>query len=176
MTKAISGNIIYVKSYQQGRNCKKNKNLAILKTLYNGKSKQKRRSLMKISSKTHYGVQILSYLAVCESPVSAKELEKCTGVSSKYLEKVLKILSDSQIVTATRGANGGYCLTRPANEIRMGEAVRALEEDNMEIIDCVAKTGCCCPSSALWKKLFDGINEILDGVTLKDISEGKVTK
>ena len=46
--------------------------------------------------------------------------------------------------------------------------------DNMEIIDCVAKTGCCCPSSKLWKKLFDGINEILDGVTLKDISEGKV--
>ena len=50
----------------------------------------------------------------------------------------------------------------------------ALEEDNMEIIDCVAKSGCCCPTSKLWKKLFDGINEILDGVTLKDISEGTI--
>ena len=87
---------------------------------------------------------------------------------------MLKILSDVGVVTATRGANGGYSLSRSADEIRMGEVVRALEEDNMEIIDCVAKQGCCCPSSKLWKKLFDGINQILDGVTLKDISEGKV--
>ena len=129
---------------------------------------------MKISSKTHYGVQILSFLAVSTQPVSAKELEKCTGVSSKYLEKVLKILSDTGVVTATRGANGGYGLARPANQVKMGEVVRALEEDNMEIIDCVAKSGCCCPSSKLWKKLFDGINEILDGVTLSDVSEGKI--
>ena len=129
---------------------------------------------MKISSKTHYGVQILSFLAVKQEPVSAKELEKCTGVSSKYLEKVLKILSDAGVVTATRGANGGYSLSRSADQIRMGEVVRALEEDNMEIVGCVAGSSCCCPSSKLWKKLFDGINEILDGVTLKDISEGKV--
>ena len=129
---------------------------------------------MKISSKTHYGVQILSFLAVKNELVSAKELEKCTGVSSKYLEKVLKILSDTGVVTATRGVNGGYGLARPANQVKMGEVVRALEEDNMEIIDCVAKSGCCCPSSKLWKKLFDGINEILDGVTLSDVSEGKI--
>ena len=129
---------------------------------------------MKISSKTHYGVQILSYLATTEQLVSAKELEKCTGVSSKYLEKVLKILSDEGIVLATRGANGGYKLAKDSDQIKMGIVVRALEEDNMEIIDCVAKSGCCCPSSKLWKKLFEGINEILDGITLKDISEGKV--
>lgn len=129
---------------------------------------------MKISSKTHYGVQVLSFLAVSEKPVSAKELEKCTGVSSKYLEKVLKILSDVNVVSATRGANGGYSLSRPAEDIRMGEVVRALEEDNMEIVGCVAGSNCCCPSSSLWKKLFDGINQILDGVTLKEISEGKV--
>lgn len=129
---------------------------------------------MKISSKTHYGVQVLSYLASINASASAKELEKCTGVSSKYLEKVLKILSDTGVVTATRGANGGYSLSKPAEEISMGVVVRALEEDNMEIIDCVAKSGCCCPSSKLWKKLFDGINEILDGVSLKDLSEGKI--
>ena len=89
---------------------------------------------MKISSKTHYGVQILSFLAVKAQPISARELEKCTGVSSKYLEKVLKILSDTGVVNATRGANGGYTLSRPAEEIKMGEVVRALEEDNMEIL------------------------------------------
>ena len=132
------------------------------------------RSVMKISSKTHYGVQVLCLIAAKNQSLSAKELEKYTGVSSKYLEKVLKILLKAGALESRRGAGGGYTLARPASEIKMGEAVRALEEDNMEIIGCVNKTGCCCPSSALWKKLFDGINEVLDGVTLQDVVDGKV--
>ena len=133
-----------------------------------------KRIVMKLSSKTHYGVQILSLLAAENRLFSAKELEKYTGVSSKYLEKVLKILLSVGAVTSSRGASGGYSLAKPAEEISMGEVVRALEEDNMEIIGCVNKTGCCCPSSALWKKLFDGINDILDGVTLKDVAQGTI--
>ena len=129
---------------------------------------------MKISSKTHYGVQVLSLIAANDKSFSAKELERYTGVSSKYLEKVLKILLSVGAIKATRGALGGYSLAKAADEIKMGEVVRALEEDNMEIIGCVNKPGCCCPSSALWKKLFDGINAILDDVSLKDIVEGNL--
>ena len=110
---------------------------------------------------------MLSLIAANGKSFSAKELEKYTGVSSKYLEKVLKILLGC-------GASGGYTLAKPAEEIKMGKVVRALEEDNMEIIGCVNKPGCCCPSSALWKKLFDGINAILDDVSLKDIVEGNL--
>ena len=129
---------------------------------------------MRISSKTHYGVQICCLLGTAKDKLSAKDLEKMTAVSSKYLEKVLKILSDIGAVSATRGASGGYSLAKPAEEIMMGDVVRALEEDNLEIIGCVAKNGCCCPSSKLWKKLFDGINTILDGISLKDVIEGKI--
>ena len=129
---------------------------------------------MKISSKTHYGVQVLSLIAANDKSFSAKELEKYTGVSSKYLEKVLKILLGCGALVSQRGASGGYTLAKPAEEIKMGKVVRALEEDNMEIIGCVNKPGSCCPSSALWKKLFDGINAILDDVSLKDIVEGNL--
>lgn len=129
---------------------------------------------MKLSSKTHYGVQVLSLIAANDKSFSAKELEKYTGVSSKYLEKVLKILLGRGALVSQRGASGGYTLAKPAEEIKMGKVVRALEEDNMEIIGCVNKLGCCCPSSALWKKLFDGINAILDDVSLKDIVEGNL--
>ncbi len=129
---------------------------------------------MKISSKTHYGVQILSLIATSNGTVSAKELEKRTGVSSKYLEKVLKILLSTESIKATRGKNGGYSLAKDASEIKMGKIVGALEEDNLEFIDCVNKTGCCCPSSRLWQRLFDGINTILDGISLGDIVEGKL--
>ena len=129
---------------------------------------------MKISSKTHYGVQVLSLIAANDKSFSAKELEKYTGVSSRYLEKVLKILLGCGALASQRGASGGYTLAKPAEEIKRGKVVRAREEDNMEIIGCVNKPGCCCPSSALWKKLFDGINAILDDVSLKDIVEGNL--
>ena len=129
---------------------------------------------MKLSSKTHYGVQILTILGAQNETLSAKDLERYTGVSSKYLEKVLKILLSVGAIKATRGALGGYSLAKATDEIKMGEVVRALEEDNMEIIGCVNKSGCCCPSSALWKRLFDGINDILDGVSLKDIVDGNI--
>ena len=142
---------------------------------------------------------MLSLIAANDKSFSAKELEKYTGVSSKYLEKVLKILLGCGALVSQRGASGGYTLAKPAEEIqinngvlevgeefriegplfsyeeiKMGKVVRALEEDNMEIIGCVNKPGCCCPSSALWKKLFDGINAILDDVSLKDIVEGNL--
>ncbi len=129
---------------------------------------------MKISSKTHYGVQILSLLAAADGTVSAKELEKRTGVSSKYLEKVLKILLSANAVKATRGKNGGYMLAKDAGDIRMGEIVGALEEDNLEFIDCVNSSGCCCPSSKLWQKLYDEMLTILNGITLNDIVEGNI--
>lgn len=131
---------------------------------------------MKLSSKTHYGVQILTILGAQNKTLSAKDLERYTGVSSKYLEKVLKILLSVGAIKATRGALGGYLLAKAADEIKMGEVVRALEEDNMEIIGCVSKKGCCCPSSALWKRLFEGINDILDGITLKNVLEGDLNE
>ena len=83
---------------------------------------------MKLSSKTHYGVQILTVLGAKNETYSAKDLEKYTGVSSKYLEKVLKILLSTGAIKATRGANGGYSLAKSPEEIKMGEVMRALEE------------------------------------------------
>lgn len=87
---------------------------------------------------------------------------------------MLKILIGVGALKSQRGVSGGYTLAVPPEDIKMGSVVRALEEDNMEIIGCVNKSGCCCPSSALWKRLFDGINDILDGVSLKDIVDGNI--
>ena len=86
---------------------------------------------MKLSSKTHYGVQILTILGTQNKTLSAKDLERYTGVSSKYLEKVLKILLSVGAIKATRGALGGYSLAKAADEIKMGEVVRALEDNRV---------------------------------------------
>ncbi len=107
--------------------------------------------------------------------VSASELENQISVSSKYLEKIMRLMSAHGIVEATRGANGGYRLKKEPKDITIGDIVRALE-DNMEIIECVKRDGTCkcCPSSKVWKKLYDGINEVLDSMTLEQMIKGEV--
>lgn len=132
---------------------------------------------MKLSSKTHYGLIACHILGMNypDTPVSASTLESQISVSGKYLEKIMRMLSKRNIVSANRGASGGYYLARPPKDISVGEIVRALEDD-MEIIECVKDGGkCkCCPSSGVWKKLYDGINEILDSMSLEQVINGEV--
>lgn len=132
---------------------------------------------MKLSSKTHYGLMACHVLGVNypDNPVSASTLEKHIGVSGKYLEKIMRMLSNRNIVMATRGANGGYYLAREPKDITVGEVVRALEDD-MEIIECVSKDGSCkcCPTSSVWKRLYEGINTLLDSMSLEQMIKGQL--
>ena len=131
---------------------------------------------MKLSSKTHYGLMACHILAenYPDSTVSASVLESRISVSGKYLERIMRMLSSRGIITANRGASGGYYLAKPPAEIKIGEIVRALEDD-MQIIGCVSRDGKCrCPSQAVWKRLYDGINEVLDSMTLKQMLDGEI--
>ena len=99
-----------------------------------------------------------------KSPVSASVLEARISVSGKYIEKIMRML-----------AGRGYFLAAPPEKTRVGDIVRALEDD-MEIVECVTSSGACkcCPTSAVWKKLYNGINELLDSITVKDMLCGTV--
>ncbi|MBQ7236656.1 MAG: Rrf2 family transcriptional regulator [Clostridia bacterium] len=132
---------------------------------------------MKLSSKTHYGLIACHILAknYPDTSVSASTLEAHISVSGKYLEKIMRMLSKRKIVSANRGASGGYYLSRAPKDITIGEIVRALEDD-MEIIECVKDGGkCkCCPSSGVWKRLYTGINDLLDSMTLEQMVNGEL--
>ena len=132
---------------------------------------------MKLSSKTHYGLMACHILAMNYPSVqiSASALENKISVSGKYLEKIMRTLSNNNIVGASRGVNGGYYLLRSPDEITIGEIVRSLE-DGMEIIECVSEDAkCkCCPTSNVWKKLYQGINDVLDGMTLGEMLRGEI--
>lgn len=126
---------------------------------------------MKISTKAGYGLRACFILSLHEGEVlSVADIVKCTAISQKYLERILCTLSKDGIVTAKRGANGGYTLAKPASEISVGEIFRSLE-DNLEITDCIG--GVCndqyCPNRNLMQKLYAHINELLDGYSLKDL-------
>ena len=132
---------------------------------------------MKLSSKAKYGIKACHILGLNypDNSVSASALESYIAVSSKYLEKIMRLLTKRNIVSASRGVSGGYYLARSPEEITIGEIVRALEDD-MEIVECVkGDAKCkCCPSSGVWKRLYEGINKLLDDMTLKQMIDGEL--
>lgn len=132
---------------------------------------------MKLSSKTHYGLMACNILGrnYPDKTVSASVLEDCISVSGKYLEKIMRMLSARNIVAANRGASGGYYLARAPKDITIGEIVRTLEDD-IALVDCMkGDSSCkCCPSKKVWQKLLDGINGVLDSMTLEQVINGEI--
>ena len=125
---------------------------------------------MRLSSKSQYGLKACYILALNypEKCVSASSLEKEIAVSGKYIEKIMRMLSAKGIVRAERGVSGGFRMTCAPEKITIGDVARALE-DNMEIVDCV--TFCCpnCATGEVWRRLYDGINGVLDSMTLQSM-------
>ncbi len=85
------------------------------------------------------------------------------------------------IVKSIRGPQGGYLLGKDAKDISVGDILRALE-GSLAPTDCtceVRKHNCrdycgvdgeCCTKS-VWEKLRDGINNVVDGISLKELIE-----
>lgn len=125
---------------------------------------------MRLSSKSQYGLKACFILAknYPDRCVSASRLEKEIAVSGKYIEKIMRLLAGAGVVTAERGVSGGYKLRRAPSEVTIGDVARALE-DNMEIADCITASCEECASGEVWRKLYAGINAVLDSMTLQSV-------
>jgi Rrf2 family protein len=91
---------------------------------------------MKISTRTEYGIRVLVTLAAIgpdEGRLSLTQIARREKLPHAYLEQLVGDLRRAGLVTATRGQAGGYRLARPAAEIAMTDAVRALEGPLIEM-------------------------------------------
>jgi Rrf2 family cysteine metabolism transcriptional repressor len=91
---------------------------------------------MKISTRTEYGIRVLVTLARLgedDSCLSLTAIAKREKLPHAYLEQLVGDLRRAGLVSATRGQAGGYRLARPAAEIAMADAVRALEGPLLEM-------------------------------------------
>lgn len=133
---------------------------------------------MKISTKGRYAVRLMLDLAIHNTgiPVTLKDVAKRQDVSEKYLEQIVSVLSKAGFVRGMRGAQGGYLLTRDPKEYTVGMILR-LTEGELTPVSCVNEnqSGCeradSCVSLRVWKKLYDAINDVVDGITLADMME-----
>lgn len=132
---------------------------------------------MKLSTRGRYGIHTMYDLALNAhgGPQSIKVIAEREGMPEAYLEQLIAVLKRAGLVVSTRGAQGGYMLAREPSEITVGEVLRALE-GSLGLVDCldeedVCGKSCACPSRVVWMKIRDGLNAIVDGITLQDMLE-----
>ena len=140
---------------------------------------------MKITSQEEYGLRCLLQLARMPQyqVVSVKEIAGKEGLSSAYVEKLLRILSRAGLVHSVRGLKGGYVLNRPATSVTLGEVVRALGTVQTTNHICQHFTGnqsiCVhfndCGIRSVWSGLTTYIQNFLDQTTLQSLLEPEYT-
>ncbi|GHU65691.1 AsnC family transcriptional regulator [Clostridia bacterium] len=133
---------------------------------------------MKLSTRSQYGIHAMLDLALAygEGPQPLRLIAERQAVPEQYLEQLIAPLRRGGLVKSARGASGGYELASPPELIQVGEILRALEGP-VRLTDCVSEPDTCaragiCPSRALWERLNNAIQDVLDNTTLAELLLG----
>jgi Rrf2 family transcriptional regulator, iron-sulfur cluster assembly transcription factor len=135
---------------------------------------------LKLQAKTRYGVRAVFDLAFHNAGVAtqAKDIARREGIPLRYLEQIFQDLKRAGIVDSRRGPRGGYTLKRPADQIRLGEVVRALQgplddiftpEDESDGKKRARTGGAQLVTSSLWRELANHVSGWFDQVSLGDL-------
>lgn len=130
---------------------------------------------MLVSSRGRYALRVLIELAELGSDryVPMKTIAENQGLSLKYLERILPLLTRNGIVEGVQGKGGGYRLCRPPEEFRVGEILRLTDDlAPVSCLECGAEP--CrrmdeCRTISMWSRFHDMVNEYFDSITLADL-------
>lgn len=132
---------------------------------------------MKLSTKGRYGLRAMIDMArySTDEPVSIGSVASRQGISEGYLEQIVSLLKKAGLVHSIRGAGGGYVLAKKAEDISVGDILRALE-GSLEPVRCAAlysDEGCNaadgCVTKYVWQKINDSINQTVDEMKLDEL-------
>jgi Rrf2 family transcriptional regulator, cysteine metabolism repressor len=131
------------------------------------------------STKGEYGVRLMVQLGrrYGTGPASLTEMAADEDLPRAYLEQLVTSLRDANLVASTRGAHGGYELTRSPRDIRMGEVLRALEGPIAPMVcatddpehGTICDRSSRCTVNVLWVRVRDAVTGALDAMTLADL-------
>ena len=134
--------------------------------------------MLQVSQRTHYGLRAMTELAKAygRGRRSLAEIAAAEHLPAGYLEQLAMPLRRAGLIEGTRGAHGGYQLTRPPAQVSVGEVVRVLE-GAVAPVECLSEDyppGSCtrelgCLSRPIWQRVKDSIDQVLDTTTLADL-------
>jgi FeS assembly SUF system regulator len=130
--------------------------------------------MLRMSKLTDYGIVLMSYLASkTYQQHSAHSLSDAVNMPLPTVQKVLKALSSSNLLTSERGAQGGYNLSRSPKQISIAEIIAAIEGP-IALTECVSDDSHCeqashCDVQTNWARINNAVFHALDEVKLSDM-------
>jgi Rrf2 family protein len=133
---------------------------------------------VRISAKADYAVRAAIELAAAgtDRPTKGDAIAKAQSIPLKFLENILADLRHAGIVTSRRGADGGYWLARPADEITVADIIRAVEGPLASVRggrpEDVDYGGTAEPLQRVWIAVRASLRGVVERVTLADLANG----
>jgi Rrf2 family protein len=132
---------------------------------------------VQVSAKADYAVRALIELAVQGGgPVKGERLAAAQDIPPKFLESILAQLRQHGILISRRGAEGGYWLARPPDQINLAQIIRATDGPLASVRgqrpETVCYQGAAKRLSEVWIAVRASLRAVLEVVTIADLVEG----
>ncbi len=133
-----------------------------------------------LSRKCQYALRCLLELARHHdnTPVSVAHVASAQAIPRRFLELIVRELRLAGVVTAHRGARGGYTLARDPGEISVGSIIRLIDGNQTPVSCrlCGGEDTCPladnCSFSGLWRRIGQAVTDICDDTTFADLANG----
>ena len=135
---------------------------------------------MLISTRGRYALRVLIDMAEHRSDafIPIKEVAARQGISLKYLEQIMPLLTAEGLVEGLHGRGGGYRLTREPDAYRVGDILR-LTEGDLAPVACLGCGAAPCERAAecrtleMWRGFYEMTNAYFDHITVADLMQGE---
>jgi Rrf2 family nitric oxide-sensitive transcriptional repressor len=130
---------------------------------------------MKHTTHADFALRVLLYLRVApQRRGSVGDIALAHRVSRHHMDKVVQHLANAGLVETTRGRGGGVELVRDPASIRVGDVMRAMEND-FAVVECLGPARFCrvagvCGARSVFARALDAYFAVLDETTLEDIA------
>jgi Rrf2 family protein len=128
---------------------------------------------MQISAKTEYACIAVLDLAMRygrSEPLQVRKIAAAHDIPSGFLVQILLQLKSAGLVTSTRGAAGGYRLSRPPDEISVWDVMSVIEGEARS----PAATSRSSAAGALgetWERAAESSRQVLQSTTFAELTE-----
>jgi Rrf2 family protein len=135
---------------------------------------------MRISAKADYAVRAAVELASApdEKPVKAERIATAQEIPLNFLENILGELRHAGIVRSHRGAEGGFRLAKPADQVSIADIIRAVEGPLASVRggppEETSYPGSSEALPRVWIAVRASLRNVVEHVTVADVASGEL--
>jgi Rrf2 family protein len=139
---------------------------------------------MNVTRKNQYALRAVFELAKRQGqgPTKISEIARVQAIPTRFLEVILNKLKHSGLVSAKRGASGGYTLIVDPKSISVDDIFRYLDQSKepAHCVSCMSDNNCPlgedCAFMPVWERVQQAIADVYERTTIQDLIDNERSK